>query len=573
MRRTLSLLLSGMITIGLLAACGMKEDWTNPKYVGKQIEAGNEKGLREFQRLDDEGRAACVPSLIRAYNNNLMQREVVRALVSAPDERAGDVFRSALARPDDAIAALGARGLAAINDTSSSQAIAERLGAVTTPTEFAPFLDALAVVPTDEALTVVSRTLLRPASRIGGIQTIRKGCGLLGRAQTPNDEIIEALVFSMVNFVPQPYQDAINECELAILAHADTALPKLVETYNGQNARTNDHLRSLDYPVVVARLRAALALSHIDSDAASEAIRGFFNTPQEVPFGDLASMNVQQQQNWYSNRGQLFQVSARGLGYRNTEANIAMLRSLENTGEEMALNNFTDWFQLSEGAEVGLRQSVHEALMIGGHEQDRELLWQRAESGEVARGGSRSDVMLRINTLHYVGRTARVGEIPRYEQVVAAQPERWRGEFESLRAYFVLAEQCTDDVACYGQRIADPSPVLEDERIATMLAGIENEQAQTMTRNGVTAAINAGAIWTLATRLKANPAAGTTLLGHIGHGDMQTRLAVGEALLTFDELPAGATEAINTQLEADADRRGVPGLRESRHLLKVLLVR
>ena len=98
-----------------------------------------------------------------------------------------------------------------------------------------------------------------------------------------------------------------------------------------------------------------------------------------------------------------------------------------------------------------------------GNPEDRELLWQRALAGDVQRGGAVTDTMLRINALHYLGRTALPGEMPRYEEVLAAQVPDFRQEFTPLRAYWVLAEQCQEDVACFAAALRDPSTIAADE--------------------------------------------------------------------------------------------------------------
>ena len=109
------------------------------------------------------------------------------------------------------------------------------------------------------------------------------------------------MVYSLVNFVPQPYQDAINECELAILEHADAVTPDLIQLFNGENEPVNDLLRNNQYPEVIGSLRAALVMAHIHNDQIVEALTTWYGTSHDVPRQELATMDVNQQMEWYNN--------------------------------------------------------------------------------------------------------------------------------------------------------------------------------------------------------------------------------------------------------------------------------
>lgn len=559
-----------LVVAGLALACSPKEDWRDPAWVGYRMGIGDDRAFSEFTRLTPEQKRELVPRLIEVYNDGIRRESALVSLIEVGDQRGREVFLAALQRPNDREASLGARGLATIGDTASATAIAQRLTQVSSPDAYAPFLESLLAIPTPQAAEVVAGMLLRPAGRIGGINSVRNGCRLLAQVDDPSDEMIQAMVFSLVNFIPQPYEDAINECELALLEHGDRAVPALAEVLRGENQRVREHLTSIEYPPVTGQLRAARVLSRRGSPAVIAAFDAFFTTDNPVPRADMMDLPVQVQQDWYSTFGQLFDIGVKTYARRGNDHDRQMLRSLEQPGEGQALSNFSQWLNLSDGAEVGFRQAAQEAMAIINHPEDRAFLIERAVSGRTGRGGVRTDVMMRINVLHYVGRTARGDEMATFNRIVAAQPEAWRSQFEPLRAYFLVAARCGDDASCYGDLIDSPGIMAEDDAFAATLAAFERDEERDAMSRGIQSATRQAAVWQLALVHRDNPAAIEVLMERIAVADMNVRLLVTSALLTLDRLPAGAAARLDEILEAEATVRGVPNLREVRHNYRIL---
>jgi hypothetical protein len=554
----------------VLGGCTPKEDWSDPEYIQYRMELSDERAFDEFSHLSDEQKRELVPTLIAVYEGGTRQLESLRALVSAGDGRAKDVFLSALSRPDDATAALAARGLAAIGDVSSASAIADRLAQVTQHDAYPAFLDALSDVPTSEAADVVAGVLMRPASRIGGVGTVRRGCSFLGEIDEPSSEVLAALAFGLVNLNPQPVEDAMNECELALVRHGAASVPVLQEMFLGNNTAVNNHLTTLQYLPVVGQLRSGAVLSHLPIPSSTAVLLGWFDSRHDVPAAELERMGAQQASAWYDFHGQLFTAAVGGLAWANSADSLAMLRRLESTGSEgSALANFQPWFQLSAGAEFGLRTAVHEALMKAGEEADRELLWERATSGTVPTArGEYFNAEFRKNALHYVGRTARAGEAERFATVMAAQSNPI--EFVMHVGYFALAEVCGDEVTCYAGALTDPSEVIAHELVTSTVPSELSEQDQSTVRSGIQQNIRTGAVWQLGKRLGGQPAASTALLDALDNPSMQVRFEAIEALHYVHTLPQDASEKLNAFLEREATSTA-QGARDLRHAVRLLL--
>ena len=556
--------------VGLLAtSCTPEEDWSAVDYVQYRLELADPEAFRRLEHLDDADQATLVPTLIDVYNSGLRKEESLRALVSIGDERAKGIFLSGLQLTDDSLAALAARGLAHLGDTSSATAVAQRLAQVTQHEAYAGFLDALKLIPTPQAADVIAAMMMRPAGRIGGINTVRQGCTILGSVENPSDDVINALVFGLVNFIPEPFQDALNECELGLLAHDDAPVAKLGEVLSGQNVTVNTRLTSMNYNPVVGALRAGAVLAHNGSPAAQGVLLNWFGTAREIPVAELEAMTGDEAVAWYDHHGQLFTVAAQGLAYANSEGTLDALRRLETLeGETSMLANFRIWFQLSSGAEFGLRTVVQEGLMKTGEEADRELLWSRALEGTVPTSrGAYFQIEFRKNALHYVGRTARAGELERFTTLINAQSTPL--QFLMHLGYFALAEVCGDDVACYTTAQTDQSAVVAHESVTTAVGGLEDEALRNQAMAGLTQNARTGAIWQLALRFGDNPAAAEALLANLANPSMAARFESVEALHFVDALPADAGTRLDAFLEEQADS-SAPQARELRHAVRLL---
>ena len=560
----------GLLSVMALSqACAPAQDWTSPEYIGHQVKEGDERAFAEISRLTPEQQKTLVPALIEAYNAGKRPQRAIEALASIADPSAKEAFGAALTQPDDMLAGVAARGLGNIGDKGSAAAIAKRLGEVTTDEAYPAFFEALSKLPIDPAADALSAVLMRPATKIGGASSVRLGCRALAEASAPTDVILDALVFGLVNFTPTPFKDPMPECELALLKLKDAGIPKLVELFEGKNTKVNEHLKGMSYPTVTGQLRAAAVLGHSQNPAAIKAITTFVSTPHPLPTAELAAMAVADQQNFYANSGQMFDQAAKALGAAGGPENLATLRKLENATDGSLLSNFAEWFSLSDGAEVGLRQSVHESLAIIGDASDRALLWDRATSGTVRRGGDNTAGLLRTNVLHYLGRTARPGERANFAKVLAAQT-KFKASFAPDEVYFVLADKCQDDIACYTAAFKDPEATLKDSAFDAVLAGVEEaKKAAFMTT--ATSNIRAAGIWQLAIRLGSNEAAINAILDNLTIENMEARSEIAATLLFVDKFPADAKKKMEDAIASDKVEASAQGLKETRHGYRLII--
>ena len=550
----------------LATACTPAENWEDPKWLAHAMKHNHPKVFSEYLSLDEETRLALLPNVIDAYNSNQQQKGALRALLSVKDERTIEVYRNALARPDDELALLGARGLVQMGDTASGAAIADRLGTVTTPGTFLGFVEALEPFSSPEAIEAIAVVAQRPADRIGGVATVQGACRIMEKAPNASEDIVRGITFGLVNFRAQPYEDAVRECEMAALVHKTAVLPALVELYKGDNERANDLVKGLGFSDATARMRAAMVMGHARDHKANNAIRTWLRTEQVVPRSELAAMNLNEQQNWYDNHGQLFEISVKALAYERNSEDRELLRSLVDPAGE--LRNFRAWFSLSEGAEMGLRQAAATALVSVADASSKAFLWNEARTGDIARGNEQTDTLYHLNVIHALGRIATKGDLASFRTAVNAQPERWRHEFRGLLGYFVLGEVCGDDVACRQQYVLDPTPLLERKDVRDWVAA-ETEARRPALEESLKSAVQAGGVWQIA-HLGGDAAASDMLTSLMRKGPEVAQTAIPEALLYCRAWSPTVSQELEAWLEETGQRPSVPGWGELRHLVRVV---
>jgi hypothetical protein len=531
---------AALFGFALLGVACKSTSYSDLEYLAERIRVGDERALREVGRLESpEDQAIVIPALIDAYNSGLRIDDVVRILVDLGHPDGRDVFVSALNQGDNRLAGLAARGIAIIGSAEYAPQIASRLTSVRDPSDYEPFLAALRELPGDPSSAgPVADLLMRPAGRLGSINTVRMGCTILGQSGATDDATIDALVFSLVNFMPRTNQDASRECIRALVMVGPTAVPRLAQTFLGQNATVNDHVVSLGMTVEVAQLRAAKTLSDMADPAALETFITWLSTEHTVSTAELNAMSQEQTINWFGNFGQTYQFAIEYLGNVATaaedDAAHVALRSLIARGEGMLLENFRQFMGTSDGAELGLRAAGLVALANAGDVNDRDRIFEIAMAGTLGRAPDR---YIRQEATHAFALLSQAGDLARFDELINALDDNaQREEVEPYRAMVEVAEQCQGALDCLTERL-DGGTSWTREKVAFDLAHF--------TEDGLGAA--------------------SALLSHLDQDNIESRLAYIGALRRLP-MPGNGLAQIEEALEEAAGDR----FSEVRHALRIL---
>lgn len=590
--RSLFYIMVAALTSLAIAGCSPARDWSDPKYIEHQMSKGDDSAFLYLGRLEKEQQRELVPALVDVYNSNTMQKESLRALLSVPDERAEAVFRNALDRTDDSLAVFGARGLAELNSDNASLAIAQRIQRITDKSQYSGFFEALEKVPSSEAIDTVASVLMRKADQIGGVGTVRMGCRIIGSIENPSDAGIDALIFSLVNFNPLPYDDAVRTCEFALIKHLDQAWSDVVQLYQGDNQRVNSHLESLDYNTATGQLRAAMIFWHTRDSRAAGPIRQWLEAEHPVPEDEISSMTLEEQQAWYSNHGQLFEISTKALGNLRRDQDRALLAGLASAESGSALYKFRRWFGLSQMAEMGLRQAASDALVTIGNSEDRAVLWVYAEKGDIGRGQERVDTLFHLNMMHVLGRTPKSGELATFQAAAAVQPEKFKAEINPLVGYYIAGDLCSD-VPCWASILqnadrvvaheaaqaainyetpddgSEPDSAAEEGEVAPMDEGLTDEQ-RAAREEAIRSGAQTAAVWTLVLTYGEQAAAQAALTDALSHERAVIRNLVPTAMLALSSVDEQAKATIQAKIEELGTGAQAIGTSDYAQLLHVL---
>lgn len=562
------MILATLMAILLVTGCTPSQDWDDPKWIAHAMKHDHPKAFSAYMALDDDQRLELLPNVIEVYNANRQQREALRAMLTVSDSRNIEVYNNALARADDRLALLGARGLVQEGANDAGEDIAERLKSVTTEETFLGFVEALGESkPSTETIEVVAGVVQRPANKIGGVATVKAACEIMEQAQTASEEIVRGIILGLVNFTAQPNEDPIHECEMAALAHKDAALEALKELYSGENERAIEIVKEQGFSDATARMRAAMVLGHLRNHDANDVIRDWLKTRHAVSRSKLSAMKLQEQQAWYDNHGQLFEISVKGLSYERNAKDAALLRSLMDPNGE--LKNFDAWFALSEGAEMGLRQAAATALVgVSQDKTTRELLWKDARDGRISRGSEQTDTLYHLNVLHALGRIASTGDLAAFKRTFSAQPDRWQHEFRSLYGYFVLGEACGDNIECRKEHVLKPDEIMNRDDVKAWIAAEDEERRESLTK-ALRHAVQAGGVWQIAL-LGGDAAASAMLVDLLKNGPEVAQTAVPEALLYCRSWADTVSQDITTWVDENKRSNRISGWSGLRSLLEVV---
>lgn len=562
-----AILIAAMMALLVVTACTPAENWDDPKWIAHAIKHNHPKAFGAYMKLEDTDRVELLPNVIDAYNANLQQREALRAMLTVRDARTIEVYENALARADDRVALLGARGLIREGVNGADAKVAERLKSVTTEETFLGFVESLekSKISTETA-EVIAGVVQRPADKIGGVPTVQAACRMLAQAPKATEEVIKGISIGLVNFSAKSSDDPMHACELAALAHRNAMVDALVELFNGENERANELAKDQGFSDASVRMRGAMVLGHLRNHDANNAIRTWLKSKHTVSRSKLGSMKLEAQQAWYDNHGQLFEIAVKSLSYERNAKDADLLRSLVDPDGE--LQNFKAWFTLSEGAEMGLRQAAATALVgVSQDKKTKDALWKDAREGKIARGGEQTNTLYHLNVIHALGRIASEGDLHAFKSAFNAQPDRWKHEFRSLYGYFVLGEACGARVECRKEFVLNPDPLMERDDVKAWIADEDEGRREQLTKS-LRDAIQAGGVWQIA-MFGGDASASRLLVDILKHGKQVSQTAVPEALLYCNPWADTISQDLSAWIE-DNKRNRISGWSNLRSLLEVV---
>ncbi|HVZ72046.1 MAG TPA: HEAT repeat domain-containing protein [Polyangia bacterium] len=419
--RLLALPVVVALSVGGVACQG---DPNDPMTWAKQLKdlRTQKEALDHLANMDVEKARAAVPSLIDLYKET-KRPEHLEALARYQDPSTKQLFIDALDFSDDDFdrATIAAGVLA---DMKATDAVDPLMKAVehTLPIKSRAnsariaALRALVRIGDKRAVPTLMKILTTSADEQDFLLNQKAALGL---AELSDPQAIPALVKGM--FMTGRGTGIFQECRLALVRIGALAIDPMIQLLEGKNADVNEMAAKLkfdEYTPGVVPHKAAIILGDLRARAAVPAL--------------IARLHVKA-------KGDEHRSALIALGYIGVPAGVdAILAVLKDTK-----------------ADATERASAADALYLSGDRRAIPALFEIAKTGYVTVDGQKASD-LRGSAAIALARIAGKESVPAFKAMVEKEEEA-QGIFGLALDRMLVAEECDQDVACYGKKLNDPS--------------------------------------------------------------------------------------------------------------------
>jgi HEAT repeat protein len=407
-----------------VAAWGCQGDPNDPMTWAKQLKdlRTQKEALDHLANMDVEKARPAVPALIELYTET-KRPEHLEALARYKDPASKPLLIAALDFTDDDFdrTTIAAGVLA---DMKATDAVDALIKAVERPLPIKSransariaSLRALVRIGDKRAVPTLMKILTTSADEQDFLLNQKAALGL---AELSDPQAIPALIKGM--FMTGRGTGIFQECRLGLVRIGAPAVAPIVALLEGKNADVNAMATKLKFdeftPGVVPH-KAAILLGDLRARSAVGALIGRLHVK---PKGD-------------EHRSALI-----ALGYIGTPAAVdAILAYLKDTK-----------------ADATARASAADALYLSGDRRAVPALMEIAKSGYVTVNGEKASD-LRASAAIALARIAGKESVPAFKALVEKEEEA-QGVFGLALDRMLVAEECDQDVACYGKKLQDPS--------------------------------------------------------------------------------------------------------------------
>jgi len=413
--------LAASLAIGTLACQGDPDD---PMTWAKQLMdlRTQKEALDNLAKMDVEKARPAVPALIALYQDT-KRPEHLEALARYKDDRTKPLLIAALDFTDDdfdrATIAAGALG-----EMKALDAVDPLIKAVEKPlpiksransTRIAA-LRALVKIGDKRAVPTLMKLLTTSADDQDFLLNQKAALGL---AEFRDPQSIPALEKGL--FMTGRGTQTFQECRLALVRIGQPSVGPLIELLQEKNAAVQEMAAKLKFddatPGVVPH-KAAILLGDLRAKSAVPALVGRLHTKAK---GD-------------EHRSALI-----ALGYIASPSAVDAILSVLKDGKAEPLE----------------RASAADALYLSGDRRAVPALLEIAKSGYVTVDGQKASD-LRASAAIALARIAGKETFPAFKALVDKESEA-QGVFGLALDRMLVANECGDDVACYGKKLQDPS--------------------------------------------------------------------------------------------------------------------
>jgi HEAT repeat protein len=417
--------LAALVTLGAFAIVGCAGDPNDPRTWAKKLKNLREQreALQRLANMDVEKARAAVPELLELYRES-HSPEHLEALVRYRDDRTKPAFIEALDYSDDdfdrATIAAGVLG-----DMRSKEAVEPLIKAAEKPlpiksransTKLAA-IRALVKIGDRRAVPTLTKILTTSA---GEQDFLLNQKAALGLAEFRDPSTVPALIKGL--FMTGRGTNIFQECRLALVRIGDRAVSPVIDLLEGRNAEVRQMAKELkfdEFTPGVVPYKAAIVLGDLRAKKAVGALQTRLKAPAKG--GEHTAILI-------------------ALGQIGTPEAVATLIELLKDAK----------------ASVAERAAAADALYLSGDKRAVPTLLEIARTGYVKsdRGERASD--LRATAAIDVARIAGREHFEAFKALADKETEA-QGVFGEALDRMQVANQCGEDLACYGKTLNDPS--------------------------------------------------------------------------------------------------------------------
>lgn len=384
--RGFAVILALGLCAGSLTACE-KPDWSDPDYISKRLVEGDAAertmALKHVGDLDEADQKKLAAALTTVYlDEGANQKDAMKRLVQLQAPQAKDAYMKEVRENPTGYAASAAE---ALGDAGVTEALPDLMALYESTDDMETkqgLMRAFSHMPDPKLVELLTKTLALSVDNYP-IALHSYSCEILGdigqkTPQAIDDGAKDALVRAMF-LGNMAGQDVASECGLAIQQVGASMVPKLLDTYAGNNDGVKTLLakynKGPEYSYPQNRVKATMAV-RLGALKAEEAVKPFLadiNSVKEAPKQFTGNHAV----SWRVREGQGLSETINALGrIGDTSVTASLTEVLKNERIDEDWDEITDWM-----VEIQLRQDASFALVHLGDRSAADALLEMAEKG------------------------------------------------------------------------------------------------------------------------------------------------------------------------------------------------
>jgi len=382
-----SMVLVSALAVALATGGCDRANWEDPQYVKQQLSEGNpteqKMALEKIEDLEDEDKKVLAPALANIYTEGgANSRAAMETLVGLQSEKAKEAYVEEIETNEAGYAGPAAEALGKMKATDMVPDLLELYENAESDQVKLAVLRGFEYMPEAQMVDPLLETL-RLSVDNNPIELHRLSCKIIGDVVADSPDVLDKsgkrTLIRGVFLSSATGQDSQQACGLAVQKLGPSAVPILVETFNGENDEVNELMRkyrtdSTDFPPNKPKVGAIIRLTKLQAEEAKDLFVESLKEEREVP-GNLPDKFVRP---YLTYEAQSIDEMIMGLGALNATGAKELLR-------EVLVGEYNETWSgvIDYRSELQLRQDAAFSLVRMGARDARDAMLKMALDGVI----------------------------------------------------------------------------------------------------------------------------------------------------------------------------------------------